>query len=689
MAEAYIIDACRTPRGIGKQGKGALAHLHPQHLGSTVLKALAERNDLNTAEVDDIVWGTSSQVSEQSGDLGRMAALDAGYDTKASGVTLDRFCGSGITATNIAATSVMAGMEDLVIAGGTEMMSLPKKGLLPMGANNLHLRELHPQSHQGVCADAIATLDGIPRSALDEHAAESQAKAEVAIKEGRFDRSLVPVLNLDGTVALDHEEFPRPGTTAESLAQLTPSFGPLADYRHPGNDGDNPTFRELINMKFPDLEIEHVHHAGNSSGVVDGAAAILIASEQYAKANGMTPRARVVACANMGDDPTLMLNAPVPAAEKVLARAGMTVDDIDLFEINEAFAVVSEKFMRLLDLDRDKVNVQRWCHGPRSPDRGHRRHPDRYPARRVGAPGQAVRPGHDVRGRRHGPGRHHRAGLSRSMPGREAAPEVDAVVVDAVVVGAGFSGLYLCHRLVTEGFSVRVFEAGGGVGGTWYWNRYPGARCDIESVQYSFQFSEELQQEWTWSERYASQPELLAYIEHVADRFDLRRHITFDTRVERARFDDDTHTWTVSTCSGDGSTEAVTARFVLLGVGVLSTTSTPDFPGLDTYRGRTFHTGTWPHEPVDFSGERVGVIGTGSSGIQSIPILADEAEHLYVFQRTPNYVIPARNRPLEADEVAAIKASYPELRARARERPTGFLFDFNPGSIHRRDARGT
>jgi acetyl-CoA C-acetyltransferase len=353
MGDALIIDACRTPRGIGKQGKGALAHLHPQHLGRTVLEALVERNQFDTADVDDVVWGTSSQVCEQSGDLGRMAALDAGYDITASGVTLDRFCGSGITAVNIAANAIMAGMEDLVVGGGTEMMSLPKKGLLPMGALNPHLQEIHPQSHQGVCADAIATLEGIPREDLDALAAESQARAARAIAEGRFDRSLIPVLNLDGTVALDHEEFPRPGTTAESLAALAPSFPAVADYRHE----DNPTFRELINQKYPDLDIQHVHHAGNSSGVVDGAAAVLLASEDYARAHGLTPRARVVATANMGDDPTLMLNAPVPAARKVLERAGLTLDDIDLIEINEAFAVVAEKFMRDLDLDRDKVNV--------------------------------------------------------------------------------------------------------------------------------------------------------------------------------------------------------------------------------------------------------------------------------------------------------------------------------------------
>ncbi len=353
MPDAFIIDACRTPRGVGKQGKGALAHLHPQHLGATVLRALRDRNGFETADVDDVVWGTSSQVCEQSGDLGRMSALDAGYDVKASGVTLDRFCGSGITSANIAANAIMAGMEDLVIAGGTEMMSLPKKGMLPMGAGNKHLQELHPQPHQGVCADAIATLEGIPREALDAHAAESQRRAAVAIAEGRFERSLIPVHNLDGSLALDHEEFPRPGTTAESLAQLPPSFQKVADYRY----GDHPTFRELVNQKFPDLEIQHVHHAGNSSGVVDGSAALLMASARYAKDHGLRPRARIVATANMGDCPTLMLNAPVPAVRKVLARAGMTLADIDLFEVNEAFATVSEKFQRDLDLDRDKVNV--------------------------------------------------------------------------------------------------------------------------------------------------------------------------------------------------------------------------------------------------------------------------------------------------------------------------------------------
>ena len=283
MPEALIIDACRTPRGIGKQGKGALAHLHPQHLGRTVLEALVARNGFDTADVDDVVWGTSSQVGTQSGDLGRMSALDAGFDVQASGVTLDRFCGSGITANNIAANAILAGMEDLVIGGGTEMMSTPKKGLMPMGAGNAHLQEIHPQSHQGVCADAIASLEGIPRADLDALAVESQRRAARAIAEGRFEKSLIPVHNIDGSVALDHEEFPRPQTTLESLAALAPSFPAVADYRHE----DNPTFRELINQKYPDLDIQHVHHAGNSSGVVDGAAAVLMASADYAKAHGL------------------------------------------------------------------------------------------------------------------------------------------------------------------------------------------------------------------------------------------------------------------------------------------------------------------------------------------------------------------------------------------------------------------
>ncbi len=360
MGNAYIVDACRTPRGIGKVGKGALAHLHPSYLGSTVLAAMAERNSLNTADVDDIIWGTSSQAGKQGGDLGRMAALNAGYDVRSSGVTLDRFCGSGITTVNLAAAQIMSGMEDLVIAGGTEMMSyhgqIADPSTPPMiDSGNLELRAMHPQSQQGVCADAIATLEGIDRDAVDDLALVSQARAAQAIAEGRFDKSLVTVKNPDGTVALDHEEFPRPETTREGLSELKTVFSVVRDVPV---DEAGTTYGALIQQKYPEItEFNHIHHAGNSSGVVDGAAALLLASEAYMEKSGMTPRARIVATANMGDCPTLMLNAPVPAAEKVLMKAGLTKDDIDVWEINEAFSVVAERFIRRLDLDREKVNI--------------------------------------------------------------------------------------------------------------------------------------------------------------------------------------------------------------------------------------------------------------------------------------------------------------------------------------------
>ena len=360
MGNAYIVDACRTPRGIGKVGKGALAHLHPSYLGSTVLAAMAERNNLNTAEVDDIIWGTSSQTGKQGGDLGRMAALNAGYDVRSSGVTLDRFCGSGITTVNLAAAQIMSGMENLVIAGGTEMMSyhgqIADPSQPPMiDSGNLELRAMHPQSQQGVCADAIATLEGIDRDAVDDLALVSQARAAQAIAEGRFDKSLITVKNPDGTVALDHEEFPRPETTKEGLSELKTVFSVVRDVPV---DEAGTTYGALIQQKYPEIsEFNHIHHAGNSSGVVDGAAALLLASEAYMEKSGMTPRARIVATANMGDCPTLMLNAPVPAAEKVLVKAGLTKDDIDVWEINEAFSVVAERFIRKLDLDREKVNI--------------------------------------------------------------------------------------------------------------------------------------------------------------------------------------------------------------------------------------------------------------------------------------------------------------------------------------------
>jgi len=362
MAEAYIIDAVRTPRGVGKPGKGALSHLHPQHLAATVLKALKERNNLDTSTVDDVIWSTSTQKGKQGGDLGRMAALAAGFDTGASGMTLDRFCGGGITSVNLATAAVMSGMEDCVIAGGTEMMSYTSAmgaeeanaGIRPlgMGSGNRELDALHPQSHQGVCGDAIAAMEGIPREALDALALVSQERAARAIREGRFDKSLVTVYNEDGTVALDREEFPRPETTAEGLAGLKASFDGIADF-----DLGGTTFRKQIQRRYPDLDWKGVHHAGNSSGVVDGAAAVLIASKAYADKHGLKPRGKIVAYVNCGDDPTLMLNAPVPAAKKVLAKAGLSKEDIDVWEINEAFAVVAEKFIRDLELDRDKVNI--------------------------------------------------------------------------------------------------------------------------------------------------------------------------------------------------------------------------------------------------------------------------------------------------------------------------------------------
>lgn len=364
MAEAYIIDAVRTPRGIGKQGKGALAAEHPQHLAATVLKAIAERNNLDTSTVDDVIWSVSTQDGMQAGDMGRMAALDAGYDITSSGTTLDRFCGGGITSVNLAAAQIMSGMEDCIVAGGTEMMSLTaamskekmQAGIKPpmMGSYNERLQAVHPQSHQGICGDAIATIEGFTRQELDEVGYRSQQRAAEAMAEGRFAKSVVPVVSDDGTVLLDHDEYPRPQTTMEDLAKLEPAFTKIADVPL---DAKGTTFRGLINQKYPDVEIQHFHHAGNSSGVVDGAAAVLVCSKAYAQKHGMKPRARIVQTANMGDDPTLMLNAPVPAAKKVLEKAGMTLDDIDLFEINEAFAVVAAKFVRDLGLSWDKVNV--------------------------------------------------------------------------------------------------------------------------------------------------------------------------------------------------------------------------------------------------------------------------------------------------------------------------------------------
>jgi cyclohexanone monooxygenase len=234
---------------------------------------------------------------------------------------------------------------------------------------------------------------------------------------------------------------------------------------------------------------------------------------------------------------------------------------------------------------------------------------------------------------------------------------------DVVIVGAGFAGMYMLYKLRNLGFSAKVVERGDGVGGTWYWNRYPGARCDVESLNYSFSFDPDLEQEWTWSERYSPQPEILKYANHVADRFDLRKDIELDTSVDKAVWDDETAHWTISTSKGD----TISAPFYVMASGCLSHSKLPEIPGVESYEGPTYHTGHWPHEGVDFSGLRVGVIGTGSSGIQSIPIIAEQASHLTVFQRTPNFSLPAGNRPLAQDESDAIKAIYPSHRQAARE----------------------
>jgi len=260
------------------------------------------------------------------------------------------------------------------------------------------------------------------------------------------------------------------------------------------------------------------------------------------------------------------------------------------------------------------------------------------------------------------------------MSAEPSAGSASDAQFDVVVVGAGFAGMYMLHRLRDLGLSARVYEQGGGVGGTWYWNRYPGARCDVESMQYSYSFSEQLQQEWNWSERYAPQPEILDYANHVADRFDLRRDIQFDTKVERAAFDERDNLWSVTT--SDGNT--VTARFVVLATGCLSNARKPDIKGLDRFKGQVYHTGHWPHRPVDFSGLRVGVIGTGSSGIQSVPVIAEQAKHVTVFQRTAQFSIPARNAALTEEERNWFRANYQEIRTFAREQAKNGIYTDQP-----------
>ena len=353
--EAWIIDAVRSPRGVGKKDKGALSHIHPQKVLGQVLNGLQERVGFEAADVEDVVCGNGSHAGDHAHDIGRMSVLEAGWPISVPGVTLNRFCGSGQQAVTFGAMGVASGHQDLVIGCGIESMSRPaRNGTDGFHANNEHLLETHPQVPQGLSADLIATLDGSTREMCDALGLESQRRAAEAIAEGRFERSLIPIHNEDGTVALGTEEYPRPETTADGLASLNPSFAKMVDFKMEQSD---LTMTEMVEQKYPGVSLEHVHHAGNSSGVVDGAGAVLLASPSYAKANGLTPRAKIVMSAVAADEPLIMLTAPGPAANKCLEKAGMTIDDIDLLEVNEAFASVVLRFFRDTGADPAKVNV--------------------------------------------------------------------------------------------------------------------------------------------------------------------------------------------------------------------------------------------------------------------------------------------------------------------------------------------
>lgn len=357
--EAWIIDGVRTPRGKGRQN-GALHHIHPQELLAQCLQALVRRTGVDTTQIEDVIAGNASGVGDHGADVARLAVLSAGWDVATPGLTINRFCGSGQQAVGMAATGVLSGFQDLVVGGGVESMSRPftagYDGTPPtMDGDNPLVREKFPLVPQGISADLIASVEGFSRTDCDELAVASQERAAVAIGEGRFDRSVIPVLNADGSIALDHEEFPRPGTTLEGLSQLAPSFEEMGAHDF---DKFSETFDEMCLRAYPQLDkVDHVHHAGNSSGVVDGASAMLIASSDYAMANGLTPRARIRMTAAVGSEPVIMLTAPAPAAQRALDKAAMTVGDIDLWEINEAFAAVVLKAVRELGLDLDRLNV--------------------------------------------------------------------------------------------------------------------------------------------------------------------------------------------------------------------------------------------------------------------------------------------------------------------------------------------
>ena len=349
MADAYILDAVRTPRGRGKAGKGALSGIHSQELMAQVLNGLAERSGIDPAEVDDVVVGCVSQAGEQGANVARNAILAAGWPVEVTGVSLNRFCGSGLQAVSFAAMGVASGYQRLAVAGGVESMSRNPIGSDGAGqdGNNLHLRKRHHQVPQGISADLIATLEGFSREEIDAFALESQRRTARAEQEGRF-RSRIPVRDPEtGQVVLEKDEHPRSETTAEGLAALAPSFVAMGE-----------TWDPIALQRYPEAgEIRHVHTAGNSSGVVDGAAAVLLASEDYVQSHGLKPRARIRALATAGSEPVIMLTAPTPASQKALEQAGMQPSDIDLWEINEAFAAVPLQTIRNLGIDPEKVNV--------------------------------------------------------------------------------------------------------------------------------------------------------------------------------------------------------------------------------------------------------------------------------------------------------------------------------------------
>ncbi len=358
MSFGYILDAVRTPRGRGRAGKGALSGIHPQELFAQTLRQLVARSAFDPAEVDDVVAGCVSHAGEQGANLARNAVLTAGWPLNVSATTLNRFCGSGAQAVNFAAMGVASGAQQLVVGGGVESMSR-----VPMGADgggidgdNLRLRERIFQVPQGISADLLATLEGFHREELDAWALRSQQLAAVAAAQGRFARSLFPVIDpASGQMVLDRDEYPRADTTSESLAKLPAAFVAMGAASI-GPNGE--TLDEIALRAYPQAgTIRHVHTAGNSSGIVDGAAAVLVASEAFVKSRGLKPRARIRAMATVGTEPVLMLTAPAPASEKALKLAGMQVGDIDLWEINEAFAAVVLQTMRKLAIDPERINV--------------------------------------------------------------------------------------------------------------------------------------------------------------------------------------------------------------------------------------------------------------------------------------------------------------------------------------------